>query len=99
MVLTPAPLSGLIITTNPVIGGQATTATITLSGKAGAGGDVIKLLSSNAIATVPTTVTVLAGQSSATFTIHTVAVTASKVVAINAVYGASTVSRNLTISP
>jgi hypothetical protein len=99
LTLTPAPITSLSFNPTPVVGGQTTTGTVHLSGVAGPAGDVAKLSSNNADATVPATVTVLAGQSSATFTVHTVAVSSSKSVTITATLGTSTVNSSFTISP
>ncbi len=99
LTLTPAPLTSLSFNPNPVVGGQTTTATIQLNGKAGPGGDVVKLSSNSADATVSATVTVLPGQSSVTFTVHTLAVASNRSATITATLGTSTVSSNLTISP
>ena len=50
--------------------GQAVDGTVTLSAPAGAGGVVVTLVASNAGAIVPETVTVPAGQSEVSFTVH-----------------------------
>ncbi len=99
LTLTPAPISSLSFTTNPVVGGQTTTAIVTLAGPAGPSGDVVKLSSNSAFATVPASVTVPAGQTSVQFTVHTVAVSASKTAGITVTLGTSTTSNTLTISP
>lgn len=59
----------------PVNGGTSTTGTVTLSGTAQVGGTVVNLTSSNpAILTVPATVTIPEGATSATYTINTTAI-------------------------
>lgn len=65
-------LQSLTISPQWVSGGSTATGTVQLSGPAPAGGAVIQLTSSNpSRASVPTTVTVPAGQTTATFTIRT----------------------------
>ncbi len=99
LTLTPALISGLTFSANPVIGGQTTTATVHLATVAGPTGDLIKITSNLGDAIVPTTVTVPVGQNSAQFTVHTVAVSAARVAKITATLGTSTLSQNLTITP
>jgi hypothetical protein len=69
----PVPAS---VTLNPisVIAGTSVQATVTLSNIAPGGGQLVTLASSNtALATVPANVTVAAGQTTATFTVTTIA--------------------------
>ena len=64
---------------------------VTLSSPAPAGGAVVTLSSSNAaVATVPASVTVLAGATSAGFSVTTMDVSASTIVTLTAAYGGST---------
>lgn len=78
---TPPPassvsLSSLTVSPTDVVGGDPATGTVTLSSAAPTGGFVIDLSSDNtAAATVPPSVTVPAGSTSATFTVSTKAVT------------------------
>jgi hypothetical protein len=60
---------------------------------------VVTLQSNNAAARVPTSVTVAAGQTSATFTISTTAVTAAQSVTIAATYGGASKTAALTVNP
>jgi len=53
------------------VGGNSATGTVTLSGPAPSGGFVVQLRSSSSRASVPSTVTVPAGATSARFTIQT----------------------------
>lgn len=90
------------LTDNPssVIGGANSTGTVTLSSSAGSGGQVINLSSNNSAATLPASVTVAQGQSSANFTITTIAVTSLQTVTITAtttVYYGYTSSRSMTL--
>jgi len=72
LTITAPALSGLSLNPATVIGGTSSTGTVTLSGTALPGGTVVSLSSSSADATVPPSVTIPAGQSSATFTISTI---------------------------
>jgi hypothetical protein len=102
----PAPppavtLSSLTLSPTSVIGGtQSSTGTVTLTGAAPAGGAQVALSSSNtAAARVPSSVTVAAGATSATFTVSTSAVTASTAVTISAAYGGVTRTASITVAP
>ena len=64
-------LQSLTISPFFVMGGGTATGTVTLSGPAPAGGAVVQLRSSSSRATVPTSVTVPAGATRASFTIRT----------------------------
>ncbi len=81
-------------------GGQTTQGTITLTAPAPAGGAVISVAASPAnLASVPATVTVLAGSVSATFTISTNAVTSNQQVGIGVAYNGLTASVALMLTP
>jgi hypothetical protein len=98
----PVPPSASSLTLSPtsVVGGaQSPTGTVTLSGPAPAGGALVTLSSSNAAASVPSSVTVPAGSSSTTFAISTSAVAASTSVVIFASYDGVTPSTSLTVTP
>ena len=70
----PPVLSSLTLNPTTVVGGNSSTGTVTLSGKAPLGGIVVKLSSSKpSRASVPPSVTVAAGAASATFTVTTTA--------------------------
>jgi hypothetical protein len=93
-------LSSLTLNPTSVVGGNSSTATVTLSGAAPSGGAVVALSSSNtAAARVPSSVTVAAGATSATFTVSTSAVAASTTVSISGTYGGATRSVSLTVTP
>ena len=100
--LTVTPAGGLSsVTLNPtsVIGSSASTGTVTLAQAAPTGGVVVNLSSANpAVASVPSSVTVGAGNTTATFTVTTYAVNASTGVSITATYGVSQ-SAMLTVNP
>src|SRR5207302_4356270 len=72
-----ATLSTLSLNPTSVNGGSSSTGTVTLSGAAPSGGAVVNLSSSAPAATVPSSVTLIAGYTSETFTVNTTTVTAS----------------------
>lgn len=83
-----------------VTGGVSSTGTVTLRNTAPSGGAVVALASSNSVlAVVPSSVTVVAGQISATFPVNTASVTATQTVVISATYEDVTESATLTINP
>jgi hypothetical protein len=96
----PAALSSVALNPTSVTGGSPSTGTVTLSGPAPSGGAAVSLWSDNtAAATVPASVTVAAGASSATFTMGTSAVTTSTPVTISALYASVTKTAPLTVLP
>jgi thermitase len=103
LTVTPQPsvtLQSLTISPSSVWGGSNATGTVTLTGPAPAGGAVVQLRSSNtSAATVPSSVTVPAGQTSASFTIRTTSCwwCIYRVVTITATYNNTSKSAQLTI--
>ena len=77
------PLVAVSVAPTIVDGGTSSTGTVTLQSAAPAGGAVVQLFSSNAAASVPASVTVPAGASSATFPITTASVSAETSVVIS----------------
>jgi hypothetical protein len=93
-------LSSVSLSPTTVIGGNASTGTVTLSQAAPTGGITVTLTSSNtAVATVPASVTVAQGQTTATFSASTVAVATATSVTISAVYNGVTKTAVLTVNP
>ena len=91
-----APQNSLALTPQYLIGGNTSTGTITLAAPAPAGGIVIALKSSTTtIATVPATVTVAAGQTTASFPISTNLVLVDSPLYITATFGTSTLTNTL----
>lgn len=89
-------LLGQVLFSGNVPGGTPATGTVTLRGAAPSGGAVVALSSANtSLVTVPASVTVPAGQTSATFTATTAPVTQTTAVAITASLAGATVSTNL----
>ncbi len=101
LTVTPPPLptvSSLTLNPTSVIGGvQSSTGTVTLSGLAPAGGAQVLLASSNGAASVPSSVTVRAGATSATFTVSTSTVLFSTSVTISASYNSTTQTASLSV--
>jgi uncharacterized protein (TIGR03790 family) len=93
-------LAGISTNQSTVTGGQMLTGAIFLNDGAPYGNAVISLTSSNtSVATVPATVTMITGSSSATFSISTNAVNASTPVTLSATYGGYTVTTQITVVP
>src|SRR6266699_2151245 len=93
-------LTSLTLNPSTVVGGLlgSSTGTVTLSGPAPSGGAVIALSSSNAsVASVPATVTVPAGATTASFTVNTSIVLVSTSVTISASYNSTTQTATLTV--
>ena len=83
-----------------VTGGAGSTGTVKLSAPAPAGGAVVTLTSGNInAATVPASVTVAAGATTATFAITTKVVTAGKVATITATYDGLSKAVGLVVNP
>jgi hypothetical protein len=98
--VTPPAVSSVSLNASSVIGGNATLGTVTLNGAAPAGGAVVGLLSSStSAATVPVSVTVSAGLSSATFAISSSPVAASTAANITASYNSTSKSATVTVMP
>jgi trimeric autotransporter adhesin len=98
LTITAAALSGSSVSPAALIGGASSTGTVTLNGQAAT--DAVVSLSSNKIsAIVPPSVTVPAGQSSATFKITTNGVLANDGVTITASYAGVNRTASLTVKP
>jgi hypothetical protein len=97
----PGPtLSSLTLSPTSVVGGSTSQGTVTLSSAAPNGGAMVTLTSGNTnVATVPPSVTVAAGSSSAPFTVTTKAVTASTSVTISGSAGGTPQAATLTVTP
>jgi len=100
LAVTSATLSSLTLNPTNVTGGSSAVGTVTLSGPAPSGGVVVTLSSNNVlVANTPSSVTVPAGSTSASFSITTLPVLLQTTVRISASYRAKTLSANLTVSP
>jgi len=97
---TPASLSAVSVSPTSVAGGTTSQGTIRLTGGAPSGGAVVTLSSANtSVVSVPASVTVVAGASSATFNANTSAVAANTGVTITATYGGVSRTTTLTVTP
>jgi hypothetical protein len=102
LTVTPAPpppptVSSLTLDPANVFGGQSSTGTVTLSGPAPAGGAQVFLSSNNGAASVPSSMIVPAGATSATFTVNTSFVLISTSATISASYNGTTRTATLAI--
>ena len=92
------PIFNLTATPDPVVGGTSVTATLALQNVAPTGGAVVTLLGASPL-TVPASVTVPAGQRTASFTVATAAVTGIHTNLIIADYLSSEFKTVVTIEP
>ena len=98
LVVNPAPvvLVGVAVSPGYIEGGQTAKGTVTLSAPAGNGGVVVALASSNsAVATVPSSVTVPAGSTTALFTVNGITPPRFTRVLVSGSYGGVTNSASL----
>ena len=101
----PAPatavsLSSLTLNPTTVRGGDSSQGTVILSGAAPSGGVVVTLATSDsAMAMVPASVTVPAGQSSASFKVDTGRAASNTSVTVSAAYDGVTNAASLTVTP
>lgn len=94
----PVPQS-LVMSPSTVTGGNPSTGTVTLTGKAPAAGLWVALSDNSTFVTTPTAVKVLANQTSANFGVTTVAVVATQNVTITAKSNGVTRTATLTVNP
>ena len=93
-------LASLTLNPTTVRGGSPSTGTVTLSGPAPDGGMVVRLASTNPIiANVPSSITVPAGLTSVTFTVHTRPVPRQMYATISAWSGSTLKRTTLTVTP
>lgn len=96
----PPVLATLTFSAPTVTGGRSIRGTVTLSGRAPAGGAVVVLAGSDAAAlALPASVTVPAGSAMATFAVNTQPVAGATQVVVTAAYGESTLAAELTLVP
>jgi trimeric autotransporter adhesin len=93
----PAILSQLSLAPAAVPAGATSEATVTLTGRAPAGGTAVRISSSDGVATAPATVTVAEGAISTTFTVKTKLVGADTVATISAAAGGAMVEAVLRV--
>ena len=93
-------LSTMALDPSTVVGGHSSIGTVTLSGPAPQGGTLVRLASTNPIiANVPVSITVPAGMTSVTFTVHTRPVPRTMYATISAWSGSSLKRATLTVTP
>ena len=96
----PASLSGLALNPASVTGGSPSTATVTLSSAAPAGGALVTLSSNAPAATaVPANISLPSGATSASFSVATSAVAAVTTATISAIYSGVTRTAALAVNP
>jgi hypothetical protein len=97
--LPPGSLKSLVLSPTSVPGGGSSTGTVTIGAAAPAEGVAVALASSNtAVATVPASVTIPAGATTASFTVSTRTVSSTQSVTISATSGGATRSASLTVT-
>lgn len=97
---TPPSLSAISVSPSSATGGATVQGTATLTSAAPSGGAVVTLSSNNtSAATVPASVTVAAGATSATFAVTTRTVTTSTTATISGAYNAVTRTASVTVNP
>jgi hypothetical protein len=99
LTLNPPKLLSIAFNPSSVVGGVATTGTITLSDPAPDDGLAVSLSSNSPAVSVPTTVTVSAGRTSATFSTKTLAVSLLTSVVVSASSNSASVQTTLTVNP
>jgi hypothetical protein len=93
----PAVLSSLTLNPSSVVGGSTSVGTVTLTKPAPASGAIVALTTNKTVATVPASVNIAPGASSATFSIVTKTTNKKVTVSIGASYGGITKSATLTV--
>lgn len=99
LTIAPAALVSVVLNPTSVVGGNTAQGTVTVNGPTGSLGAVVALSSNSSVAAVPSTVTIPAGMSSATFTIYTNGVTATGTATISGNLAGVSQSATLTIGP
>jgi hypothetical protein len=100
LTVNPAAASLLVLYPTVLVGGVSSTAnTVYLNAPAPSTGALVTLTSSDPSATVPASVNIVAGATSATFGIKTTSVASSKTVTISAAYGGVKKTAILTLNP
>lgn len=92
-------LSSLGLSVASVTGGASPTGTVTMNGAAPAGGTVVSLSSSNPAVSVPATVTIPQGGTSASFTMNTSPVATATTATVSVSFGGVTQTTSLTVLP
>ena len=99
LTIKPPSLSSITVSPSTVLGSRTASGKVMLTSAAAAGGAIIYLTSSNAVASVPMELKVPAGKSSASFTLNTISVGAVTQAVITGKYAGSTATAIITINP
>ncbi len=100
LTIQPGSPASVTLAPSTVLSGGTSTGTVTLDGKAGPSGTVVTLTSANtSVATVPSTVTVASGATSATFTVTSLSVVTVQTVDITAAANGASAKATLTVNP
>jgi len=94
-----AALSSIGASPNPVVGGNSSTGTVTLTSAAPAGGALVSLSSASSAVTVPGSVSVSQGATSAMFGITTSVVATQTLATLSATYSGLTKTMTFTVNP
>ena len=94
-----ATLSSVAVNPSSVVGGSSSNGTVTLSAAAPSGGAAVSLFDNSIATSVPASVTVPAGATSAGFTVSTTSVTASTSSTISAAWGGVTRTAPMMVTP
>ena len=94
----PAALASISANPSSVVGGNSATGTVSLTSAAPSGGALVTLTSNIAAATVPPSVTVVQGASTANFTINTTSVSSNMVGTLTAVYAGANKATTFTVN-
>ena len=97
LTITPSIPTAVSFTPNVVVGGNASTGKVTLNGPAGPDGAVVTLVSSSPKVTVPATVTVPAGATSANFTASTVTIPSNINATVRATFNGATATGTIAV--
>lgn len=99
-ILTIVPATLVSVSIQPdIVGGNTVTGTVTLSGSAYSGGDVVSLSSSSSSLVVPATLRIAAGASSGTFSVIAKPVSTNTQATVVAKLGSVSVSTAVTVHP
>jgi hypothetical protein len=100
LTVTPSPsVSSVSVIPTSLVGGATATGTVTLNATAPAGGLAVALWTNGSPAYVPSSVTVAAGSTTASFPLTTSAVTTATADTITAFYNGASQTTNLTVTP
>ena len=99
LTVVPASVGSVALSPASVTGGASVTGTVTLTGPAPSGGAAVALTSSDPSATVPASVTVAAGATTATFGVTTAPVAATTTATVSASWGGGTATASVTVVP